>query len=131
MALAVGIFSFRVTFGDLIIAGAGLGLVLFTIIAPSQKRHEKIRTEAKIDSPTNQGGRNTPQCQRHHYRNGTMLAGHHRNQPSRFMVDTTVANNISCSRRVDSFRYHCLVSSWGKPAMESSSHYFTQTTAQR
>lgn len=59
MALAVGIFSFRVTFGDLIIAGAGLGLVLFTIIAPSQKRHEKIRTEAKIDSPTNQGQKHT------------------------------------------------------------------------
>ncbi|CAB0677055.1 hypothetical protein FRC0406_00715 [Corynebacterium diphtheriae] len=55
MALAVGIFSFGVIFGDLIIAGAGLGLVLFTIIASLQKRHEKSALKQKIDSPTNHG----------------------------------------------------------------------------
>ncbi|CAB0540875.1 hypothetical protein [Corynebacterium diphtheriae] len=59
MALAVGIFSFGVTFGDLIIAGTGLGLVLFTIIAPSQKRHEKSALKQKIDSPTNHGQKHT------------------------------------------------------------------------
>lgn len=68
MALAVGIFSFRVTFGELINAGAGLGLVLFTIIAPSQKRHEKIRTEAKNRFP------NEPGAETHHNANATIIA---------------------------------------------------------
>ncbi|VZH84619.1 hypothetical protein FRC0190_00632 [Corynebacterium rouxii] len=68
MALAVGILSFGVTFGDLIIAGAGLGLVLFAIIAPSQKTSRKIRTEAKNRFP------NEPWAETHHNANATIIA---------------------------------------------------------
>lgn len=73
MALAVGIFSFGVIFGDLIIAGAGLGLVLFTIIASLQKRHEKSALKQKKSIPQRTMGRNTSQCQRHHRRKQHIL----------------------------------------------------------
>lgn len=69
MALAVGIFPFGVTFGDLIIAGAGLGLVLFTIIAPSQKTSRKLRTEEKKSIPPNE-----PWAETHHNANATIIA---------------------------------------------------------
>ncbi len=72
------------------------------------KTSRKIRTEAKNRFP------NEPWAETHHNANAT-----------------TVANNISCSRRVDSFRHHCLVSSRRTPAMESPSHCFTQTTVHR
>ncbi|CAB0544875.1 hypothetical protein CIP107534_00624 [Corynebacterium diphtheriae] len=68
MALAVGIFSFGVIFGDLIIAGAGLGLVLFTIIASLQKRHEKSALKKKSIPP------NEPWAETHHNANATIIA---------------------------------------------------------